>query len=308
MDEEEYAIWRRWVGDARERLWEGAGTFEEALNEELDPTIRAHAAHLFGKLTSTAWGQDSSGVESVPRALIRRLAVETQPLVRASIALALGPVGRVEPHALEMLGSLLVGDTAPAVRLSAAMALSEVEPELRPEAVVILNEALVDMDCTDRLFAGNNSDVDEWASSRLAPGYRAAGFDPTSRKPGDLASGVWFPWFTLRPSHHVIKAVCRLSPRGVSQVLPGITNALKQDSDSSFAYVSEPILKSVFRDGRVNGKGGLTDTQRRVLTAFCDNPATWSRKDVRQEFLLTKLGLPPAAEDSRREWEELLGR
>jgi hypothetical protein len=304
MSDQDYADWQSSsVRDTQRKLWAGVDTLAAALGA-MSPRVRVCAAYALGMLAGDPHVEQAR-LERVGDWLVERQAKETSPLVRASVAFALGRAARRVGTATAHLRFAATNDPADVVRLSAAMALAGADPVAPAQVTSLLVSAILDMPRTDSLFEASDHGLEEWNASRIGAGYRAAGRPefPTS------ARDHFFPWFTLRPSHHAIRSLCRTDRAHLIEAMPALLHVLRKDDrkGASFSHMTEPVLRYLF-GGENAGMADrqLSEMQRQALTEFYDNPATWTTKDAAQELVLSQLRLPPAREESRDKWRRLL--
>lgn len=220
-----------WVDGAKKAVRKGLPTYQRLLSHD-DAGTRASAAFLLGGLRDDA--------PTTIAVLSGRLASESVPVVRASVAEALGSLGD-EPLTRVRLLDLVEHDNAPYVRWAAARSLAFLATDDVDDAVV---EALV--------FALK---------------------DPSSIEPLHAES----PWAEENTPAATARALLAVGPEKGAHAVPSLAKMLAGSDPSSALAIAETLLGLAFAPSQSARAeyGELDSTQQLVVRTLAHSDAAW---------------------------------
>lgn len=220
-----------WVDGAKKAVRKGLPTYQRLLSHD-DAGTRASAAFLLGGLRDDA--------PTTIAVLSGRLASESVPVVRASVAEALGSLGD-EPLTRVRLLDLVEHDNAPYVRWAAARSLAFLATDDVDDAVV---EALV--------FALK---------------------DPSSIEPLHAES----PWAEENTPAATARALLAVGPEKGAHAVPSLAKMLAGSDPSSALAIAETLLGLAFDPSQSARAeyGELDSTQQLVVRTLAHSDAAW---------------------------------
>lgn len=239
------------VGDAKKAVRKGLSTFQRLLSHD-DAGTRASAAFLLGGLRDDA-------PTTVP-VLSGRLASESVPVVRASVAEALGNLGD-EPLTRVRLFDLVEHDNSPYVRWAAARSLAFLAGSDAEDAVV---EALV---------------------------YAIK--DPSSIEPLHAES----PWADENTPAATARALLAVGHDKAAHAIPSLAKLLAGSDPSSALAIAETLLGLAFEPGQPTAAEypEMEPMQQLAVRTLANSDAAWMM-GANMASLLDRYHLPRSAE------------
>ncbi|MEM6295809.1 MAG: HEAT repeat domain-containing protein [Myxococcota bacterium] len=240
-----------WVDDAKQAVREGLSAYQALLSHD-DASTRAAAAFLLGGLRDAA-------PTTIP-ALGGRLSSESEPVVRASIAEALGSLGD-EPLTRVRLFDLVEHDNAPYVRWAAARSLSFLA----------------------------SGDVDDAVVEALLYALK----DPSSIEPLHAES----PWAQENTPAATARALLAVGPEKGARAVSALAKFLGGSDPSSALAIAETLLGLAFpQRGTASAEfAELSPNQQLVVRTIAHSDAAWMM-GANMSALLDRHALPRGAE------------
>lgn len=239
-----------WVGGAKQAVRKGLPTYRQLLSND-DSGTRAAAAFLLGGLRDDA--------PTTMAVLTGRLASESVPVVRASLAEALGTLGD-EPLTRMRLLDLVEHDDSPYVRWAAARSLAFLA----------------------------STDVDDAVVEALEFALK----DPSSIEPLHAES----PWADENTPAATARALLAVGPEKGATAVPSLAKLLAGSDPSSALAIAETLLGLAFdpRQPATAEFEELDRMQQLVVRTLAHSDAAWMM-GANMSSLLDRYHLPRSA-------------
>ena len=298
-------------------VWTGWKTYLLA-GSDIDPRLRVTAPRLLAEMSATPLDviasviADESPHQEITATLRRWFEEEPNPVVQASILMALGKWTKHDPTCLLFIRQQLDDNEheVTPVRLAATMALAE-HPEPPRDALDVFVAVLENPDICKDIFSAPHAAVEDRHDPvrRAMKGYLDG---PEAVEELDRAgddSGVdedfrypWVSWVTLGS---VLGQMSRLSPRDCQSLAEPLVRLLTTDSTFSIWAAKKLLRKAVFHDVdlRQTQPSDLTQPQYDILSTLFDDPECWATRVVNTQEDIEAMGVPY----DRKELARLLG-
>ncbi len=250
------ALEPNWARAARREVRKGIPAYLWCL-EQPDPDVRSAGAYLLACFVGDTGRLSGS--------IIRRLGREHNPIVKASLVLALGVALAFDPVLIELLEDIHRREYPPLVRLASALAIVR--------------------------HTGNGA----------PPVYMESLIDHLSHPAQDLAAQYGrLPWAEGHMYADIALALCIFGPSRGGAILPDLVRSLDRvesvaTHDIAYAMLYLAFGKRVWSGG---GPDGLAQQQCMVLEALADCQHFW-QFELEAQAILSMFGLPQAPEGIR---------